>query len=158
VGQWARVDKVQLFKRQFDLISNKKLYRINFACRGQDKNVEELVDQLIAKQEWYNQGFLRFKHCFVYEIDPYYSIECNTIYESEQAVDYQLIEKNCNKKGDFAQLIREKVESEKKKQTTKDELELKFTPKGIEHLRKCSLPQMKTLISTAFDQFRDITN
>jgi hypothetical protein len=130
------VDKVQLFS-QLNVISKKKLFRVNFCRREEYGEVDELVKKLKIADWLTDSGFIRFKHSFIYHIDAQYSIECNTIYESQREQDYALIENAVQKNGDIARIVKQKLIDQK--DHTKDELELKISPKGIEHLRKASL-------------------
>ena len=45
--EWTRIDKEKLFKRQWDLISKKKLFRIDFSQKiFEDKKVLEKIKNM----------------------------------------------------------------------------------------------------------------
>ena len=64
-----RVDKEKLFRRQFDVINNKKLFRLDLSHKifEEKKIFDKIMTMLETRRK--NVGILRYKHSFIYEIN-----------------------------------------------------------------------------------------
>jgi len=63
-----RVDKEKLFRRQFDLIYKKKLFRLDLSHKiFEEKNILDKVMAMLEIRKK-NVGILRYKHSFIYEV------------------------------------------------------------------------------------------
>jgi hypothetical protein len=64
-----RVDKEKLFRRQFDVINKKKLFRLDLSHKifEEKKIFDKIMTMLEVRRK--NVGILRYKHSFIYEIN-----------------------------------------------------------------------------------------
>jgi hypothetical protein len=64
-----RVDKEKLFRRQYDMIHKKKLFRLDLSHKiyEEKKIFDKIMHMLETRKK--NVGILRYKHSFIYKID-----------------------------------------------------------------------------------------
>ena len=70
--KWRGMEKDQLFQRQIDVLSNKKLFRINFSVKTE--KLITLQDFIALIQKKNVSKFMRFKHIFYCRIYDYFDI------------------------------------------------------------------------------------
>ncbi len=71
--KWRGMEKDQLFQRQIDVLSNKKLFRINFSVKTEKLITLQDFIALIQKKKNVSK-FMRFKHIFYCRIYDYFDI------------------------------------------------------------------------------------
>ncbi len=70
--KWRGMEKDQLFQRQIDVLSNKKLFRINFSVKTEKLIMLQDFIALIQKKNV--SKFMRFKHTLYCRIYDYFDI------------------------------------------------------------------------------------